>query len=39
MTEVVIGRRNGAAREESGPIGVAKEGRDGTGIAVLKKWS
>ena len=36
MTEVVIvKRRDGAAREESGPRGVAEEGRDGTGIALI----
>ena len=35
MTEVVIGRRDGAVREESGPIGVAEEGRDGTCIALI----
>ena len=35
VTEVVIGRRDGAAREESGPIGVAEEGRGETGIALI----
>ena len=35
MTEVVIGGRDWAARGESGPIGVAEEGRDGTGIAII----
>jgi hypothetical protein len=35
MTEVVIGGRHWAARGESGPKGVAEEGRDGTGIAII----
>ena len=35
MTEVVIGGRHWAAREESGSKGVAEEGRDGTGIAII----
>ena len=35
MTEVVIGGKDWAARGESGPIGVAEEGRDGTGIALI----
>ena len=35
MTEVDIGRREGAAREESGPIGVSEEGRDWTCIALI----
>ena len=36
MTEVVIvKRRDGAARKESGPRGVAEEGCDRTGIALI----
>ena len=35
MTEVVIERRDGAARKESGSRGVAKKERDGTGIALI----
>ena len=35
MTEVVIRRRDGAARKESESRGVAKEERDGTGIALI----
>ena len=35
MTEVVIRGRDWAARGESGPIGVAEEGSDGTGIALI----
>ena len=35
MTEVVIGRTDWEVRGESGPIGVAEEGRDGTGIALI----
>ena len=35
VTEVVIGRRDGTAREEPGPRGVAEEGCDGTGNALI----
>ena len=35
MTEVVIERRDGAARKESESRGVAKKERDGTGIALI----
>ena len=35
MMEVVIRGRDWAARGELGPIGVAEEGRDGTGIALI----
>ena len=35
MPEVVKGGRHWAARGESGPKGVAEEGRDETGIAII----
>ena len=39
MTEVVMGRRDWAAREESGLRGVVAKGRDGTGIALIVPFS
>jgi hypothetical protein len=35
VTEVVIGRRDWTAREEPGPRGVAEEGCEGTGNALI----
>ena len=40
VTEVVIGRRDGTAREEPGPRGVAEEGCDGrgNGLMIMLFW-